>query len=219
MTEQSQQPKSGGGRGAMPMGSTVAIIVAAVAVVLGLLVLKKITDDDNNVTAPPVTTPLSVPQTNGTTVGSGTGGVTGGTSSSSGAVTPSKTGSKIQVANASRKPGAGRKVSTLLDDAGYSTGTPVTGKTKLTDTVVYYTKGDAKAQAVALSVADTMGADAPSEMPTTLDIDEMTKLEDGVGVLVMLGTDKADKTLSAMTGDSSTADTGTEAGTADGTTP
>lgn len=218
MSEQSQQPRAAGTRGGMPMGSTVAIIVAAVAVVLGLLVLKKLTDDDDAavtpVTLPPSGTVVDTPVTS-PPLGSSPVAQPGGTTpAATGGVTPAKTGSKIQVANSSRIAGASRKLSSILDSNGYDTATPVNGDEKITDTVIYYTKGDAKAEAVALSLADTLKADPPEEMPTDLKIDA-DKLDAGVGVLIMLGTDKADKTLSAIQGGETAS---TEGGSSDGTT-
>lgn len=86
-------------------------------------------------------------------------------------------------------------------------GTPVNGSAKQTATKIQYKAGDPAAQAVAQSIAALMGVTAPIEpMPTPVALADPTALGDAT-VLVLLGDDKAGKTLAQMTGAASTATT------------
>lgn len=174
-------------------GSTVAIVIAAVAVVLGLLILKKLNDDGGSTTSPPVT--------NSSVMDSTTSSVAGGDTTSSVAPAPVdvKTGSKVQVANASKQDRVAGRLSTVLANDGYSMGTAVSATSKYTDTAILYTAGDPAAQAVAETLARAMGGVAVQPLTPPIPI-TTGKLEDGVGVLVMLGSDRAGKTLAEMQG-------------------
>lgn len=178
--------------GGSPAASTIMIIVTVVAVVIGFFILKSIRDDDGGSSGRPPTTNTS-------------GGNTTVSTPTSASVTPPttagevKTGSSVQVANASGVGGAAGKLTTDLKNAGFATGkaTDATGP-KLDTTVVYYVATDPAAQPVAATVARSMGVGAPEAMPSPIPVSG-GKLEDGVGVLVMLGKDKAGKNLTAMT--------------------
>ena len=87
-------------------------------------------------------------------------------------------------------------MSTALTTAGYTMGTPGNStEAQLAESIVYYAVGDVTAQGVAASVATDMGGIAVAEMPAGPPIDT------GLGtatVLVMLGTDTANKTLADL---------------------
>ncbi|HQV59054.1 MAG TPA: LytR C-terminal domain-containing protein [Ilumatobacteraceae bacterium] len=168
-------------------GSTAAIVIAAVAVVLGLLILKKL-NDNSDAKAPTTTVALD----------------SSSTSSSETPTTPVsvappvvKSGSKVQVANASGQSQVAGRLSTMLGSDGYTMGTAVTATTKYDTTVVLYLETDTAAKAVADTLAVTLGNVVVQPLKTPIPINT-GKLDDGVGVLVMLGKDKAGKTLAEM---------------------
>ncbi|RLE15891.1 MAG: hypothetical protein DRJ50_15600, partial [Actinobacteria bacterium] len=76
---------------------------------------------------------------------------------------------------------------------------------QLEDSIVYYEPGIAAAQAVADSVAIVMGGLSVEPVPTPPPV-EGGSLGDA-GVLVMLGTNQADKTLEEMSGVEAAEDT------------
>ena len=173
-------------------GSTVAIVIAAVAVVLGLLILKKLNDDGGNtVSAPQVTTSTPVDNTSSSVAGGET------TTTPAPAPVDVKTGSKVQVANASKQDKVAGRLTTVLAAEGFEMGTAVSASEKYTDSVVLYTAGDTAAQAVAETLARVMGGATVQPLSPPIPI-TTGKLEDGVGVLVMLGSDRAGKTLTEM---------------------
>ena len=190
--EQPSRPKRSGS-GASPMGSTLAIVIAIAAVVVGFLILKNIRSDDGDTTAPsvPVTTsidPLLVPTTvplipveSTTTV-----------------FTPTTAGAKVIVANSSHANGAAGQLSTALQANQFTMGEPTNGSTKEAATKVQYLTGDVAAQAVAQSVAQLMGVASVEPIPTPVLLGDPALLADNT-VVVLLGDDKAGKTLAQMT--------------------
>jgi hypothetical protein len=175
-----------------PVGSTLSIVLAVLAVIAGFLILRAITDDDDG------DDDVGAIPTDGATV---TTAATGVPTETTVAATPTTvgrvtTGATVVVANASGVGGSAGAMSTALQTAGYTMGTPgnSTGE-QLATSIVYYVAGDAAAQAVASSVATDMGSIAVAEMPQPPPIDS------GLGtatVLVMLGTDTAGKTLADL---------------------
>ena len=87
-------------------------------------------------------------------------------------------------------------MTTALEGAGYAMGEPGNNTgTNLDTSVVYLLPGDSAAQAVAQSVATDMGGIVATDMPSPPPIDV------GLGtatVLVMVGTDTANKTLADL---------------------
>jgi hypothetical protein len=177
-----------------PVGSTLSIVLAVVAVVAGFLILRAITDDDDGSgdditlesTSPGATSPDA--SAGGPTTAPGAE-----TTTTLGRVT---TGATVVVANASGVQGSAAAMTTVLEGAGYAMGEAgnTTGA-QLDTSVVYYAAGDVAAQAVAASVATDMGGLAVSEMPSP------PPISTGLGtatVLVMVGTDTANKTLADM---------------------
>jgi len=178
-----------------------AIVLAVIAVVAGFFILRSISGDDkkqfdlqsagtgapagegNN--APESTTPSSVvstaPQSTTTTI-----------------VTD---GATVVVANANGQGGSAATMATALEVAGFTMGdamdaSDATGNLEVT--VIYYDPAQPAAQPVAESVNSVMGGGAtvlplPGGTPPVAD-----GTIDGAGVLVMLGLDKANKTLEEL---------------------
>ena len=187
--------------GGAPVSGALAIVLAVVAVIAGFFILRSISGDDekqfdlqsagtgapagegNN--APESTTPSSVvstaPQSTTTTI-----------------VTD---GATVVVANANGQGGSAATMATALEVAGFTMGdakdaSDATGNLEVT--VIYYDPAQPAAQPVAESVNSVMGGGA-TVLPLpggTPPVDDGTI--DGAGVLVMLGLDKANKTLEEL---------------------
>jgi hypothetical protein len=187
--EQPSRPRRSGS-GASPMGSTLAIVIAIAAVVVGFLILKNIRSDDSPAasTQPPITTPDSLvtntfpvtPLETQPTV-----------------FTPQTSGAKVLVANSSHANGAAGQLSTALQGNQFTMGTPTNGAAKEAVTKIQYLTGDVAAQAVAQSVAALMGVATVEPMPASVALADPATLLDNT-VLVLLGDDKAGKTLAQM---------------------
>ena len=187
--EQPSRPRRSGS-GASPMGSTLAIVIAIAAVVVGFLILKNIRSDDSNsaTTTPPATTPDSAV--------SNTFPITPIETQPT-VFTPQTTGAKVLVANSSRVNGAAGQLTTALQGNQFTMGTPTNGLAKEPVTKIQYLTGDVNAQAVAASVAALMGVATTEPMPTPVQLADPATLLDNT-VLVLLGDDKAGKTLAQM---------------------
>lgn len=176
------------GVGGSPMGSTISIVLAVVAVIVGFLILNNITDDGSSgdVSAPVDsvvdTTPDSVVETSSTTT-----------------TVPALVteGATVVVANASGVPGSAGRMSTELATVGF-TMVEATNSTQsgLTASIVQYDPSIAAAQAVAESVARSMGGLTVEVVPTPPPVEGGSL--NGAGVLVLLGTDQADKTIAQL---------------------
>ncbi len=171
------------GVGGSPMGSTLSIVLAVVAVVVGFLILNNITNDSSSSdgSSPAETT---VANTIESTI----------------AIETSTTvpqlvtqGATVVVANASGVPGSAGRMSDELAGAGFTMAEPTNATSALEQSVVYYDPSNAAAQAVATSVAQVMGGLAVETVPTPPPVEGET-LGDA-GVVVMLGSAQADKTL------------------------
>ena len=165
------------------MGSTLSIVLAVVAVVVGFLILNNITDDSGSSdgsssvdTTVPITVDTTIAAETSTTVPQ--------------LVTQ---GATVVVANASGVPGSAGRMSAELAGAGFTMAEPTNATSALEQSVVYYDPNIAAAQAVATSVAQVMGGLAVETVPTPPPVEGGT-LGDA-GVVVMLGTAQADKTL------------------------
>lgn len=189
--EQPSRPPRRSGSGASPMGSTLAIVIAIAAVVVGFLILKNIRSDDDGAAATtlpttPTTDPLSSPT------------VPLATEPPVTVFTPTTTGAKVVVANASNQDGVARVLTTALQGNQFTTVEPTNGATKEAVTRIQYVDGDPAAEAVARSVAALMGVSTVEIMPTPVSLQDPATLLDAT-VLVLLGDDKAGKTLAQMT--------------------
>lgn len=189
--EQPSRPRRSGSS-ASPMGSTLAIVIAIAAVVVGFLILRSIRDDDDegstSTTLPTTTVDISSATTLATLPAESTTTI----------FTPTTDGALVIVANSSHQNGVAGQLSTALQGQNYEMGTPTNGATKEELTRVQYKDGDAQAQAVAQSLAALMAVTVPIEvMPVPPQLQDPTTLGDAT-VLVLLGDDKAGKTLEEM---------------------
>ena len=196
--EQPSRPPKRSGSGASPMGSTLAIVIAIAAVVVGFLILKNIRSDDGKAATTTVPTLATVdPLTSSTFPPTPTEPqVT--------VFTPQTTGAKVLVVNSSHQNGVAKTLSTALAGNQFVMGDPTNGATKELVTKIQYLDGDVQAQAVAQSVAQLMGVASIEVIPTPVLLADPTLLLDNT-VVVLLGDDKAGKTLAQMTGADTTA--------------
>ncbi len=114
--------------------------------------------------------------------------------------TIANSGSTVVVANASGIAGVAGKLTEELDAAGFTVGTATNAAAQVTGTTVYYATDatDAEAaQADAQAVADALGGVPVLEMPSEIPTETGSTEGD---VLVILGPDVADKTLSELSG-------------------
>lgn len=183
--------------GGSPAASTIMIVVTIVAIVLGFFILKKIRDDGGTSSAlpPTATQPTSV----STTSAPGQVDVTTTT-----VLTEVKTGTKVQVANSSSSQGVAGKLKKDLEANGFATGkaTNATGA-NVAATAVYYDPGNPSGKPVADTVARALGGVTVQALPAAIPI-EGGSLDTGVGVLILLGNDKAGKTIAEMSGTTAT---------------
>ena len=178
-----------------PVGSTLSIVLAVVAVVAGFFILRAITDDDDDggddITAD--STPADDTGVSGSGVAGPTTAPGADTSTTLGRVTD---GATVVVANASGIGGSAAAMTAALEGAGYALGEPGNNTgTNLDTSVVYFVTGDPIAQAVAQSIATDLGGVVATDMPSPPPVDT------GLGtatVLVMVGTDTANKTLADL---------------------
>lgn len=192
-----------------PIGSTLSIVLALVAVVAGFLILRAISDDDGDGGAT-----LTPPGGNTTVAGEATTTVAGSDGTAVAPPTtesgPAQRGARVIIANANDTGGSAGRMSRALETAGWTVVEPVDAvapENQLEESKVYFVASNAPAQAVATSVAEALGGVTVAPMPAEIPVDGGS-----IGratVLVMLGTDAADKTLE---------DLATEAGAA-GTNP
>jgi hypothetical protein len=200
------------GVGGSPVGSTLSIVLAVVAVVAGFLILRNITDDDDGTTADDPAATESTTTTLDVSLVTTT-------------VAPAPTtppivteGATVVVANASGVPGSAGRMSTALGGAGFTMAEATNATSaQLEQSVVYYDPAVAAAQAVAGSVATMMGGLTVEPVPTPPPIEGGAL--NGSGVVVMLGTAQADKTLEELSAPAAaTPETGTAPPVAGGET-
>jgi hypothetical protein len=205
--EQPSRPPKRSGSGASPMGSTLAIVIAVAAVVVGFLILKNIRSDDNSdATTPTIAATTSIDASLTTSVAPLP------TTPQSTVFTPTTTGAKVLVANSSHANGVAKVLTSALQGKGFTMGEPTNGASKEAVTKIQYVEGDAAAQAVAQSVAQMMGVAAIEPLPTPVLLQDPTLLADNT-VVVLLGDDKASKTLDEMTAATTTTVAGATAAT------
>lgn len=192
----SDQPRRSRDTGpSSPMGSTAAIVIAIVAVVAGFLILRQIRDDDE-----PGATTTSVPdviESQTTTPISAAATVTLPAPTAPTTIAPVVDGATVIVANASTVNGAAGILSTALTGKGFTMGAATNASAKQQDTTVLYDSSDPEALAVATYLSSLMGNVVVQEVASPAPIDGGL-LPEGVSVIVMLGSDKANLTLDAM---------------------
>ena len=198
------------GVGGSPMGSTISIVLAVVAVIVGFLILNNITDDGPSADVGVVTPVDSAPVDS--TVDSAIENTT--TTTTEPALVTA--GATVVVANASGVPGSAGRMTTELATLAFEMVTPAINSTQsgLTASVVQYDPSQAAAQAVAESVARSMGGIMVEPVATPPPVEGGSL--NGAGVVVLLGTDQADKTIAQMT--APVAEVAPAPGVSDGTT-
>jgi hypothetical protein len=111
---------------------------------------------------------------------------------------PTTAGAKVLVANSSHQNGVAATLTTALAGNQFTMGEPANGATKEATTKIQYLDGDPNAEAVARSVGALMGVTAIEPIPTPVLLQDPALLADNT-VVVLLGDDKAGKTLAQMT--------------------
>jgi hypothetical protein len=187
--------------GGAPVSGALAIVLAVIAVVAGFFILRSISGDEEK---------QFDLQSAGTGAPANAGDNEAGTTTPSSlpSTTPASTtttivtdGATVVVANANGQGGSAATMANALEVAGFTMGdamdaSDATGN--LETTVIYYDPAQPAAQPVAESVNIVMGGGAtvlplPGGTPPVAD-----GTINGAGVLVMLGLDKANKTLAEL---------------------
>jgi hypothetical protein len=184
--------------------------LAVVAVVAGFLILRSINDDDDGDAGETPSGSLASSDTGAvTTLGSVTTVPVATTTTAPALVLdPAVT---VIVANASNVNGSAAQMTRALEVVGYTMGEPTNKGAsvgQLETSVVYFDAAVPNAENVAGSVARSLGgvdSIAPVAVPAPTESGELG----GAGVLVMLGVDKAGKTLDELTGATTTDTTAT----------
>jgi hypothetical protein len=175
------------GIGGSPVGSTLSIVLAVVAVIVGFLILNNITDGGGSDAggSPESTVPDSVADTIADTTTTTT--------------EPPLVleGATVVVANASGVPQSAGGMTTELTAVGFTMGSATNAtESGLAASVVYYDPAIAASEAVAQSVARVMGGLAVETLPSPIPVEGGSL--NGAGVLVLLGTDEAGRTLAEL---------------------
>ncbi len=195
-SDQPRRARDTAGSAGSPMGSTAAIVVAVVAVVAGFLILRQIRSDDGGTQSVPDATQTTVPLD--TTPSSSiitTPPLPAVTSTTQ--FVPTVDGAIVVVANASTVNGAAGVLTTALQGKNFSTAKAANATVKQEATTILYDPTNSGALAVAQSLAVILGNPVVQEVPSPAPI-EGGVLLDGATVIVMLGSDKANKTLDQM---------------------
>ena len=194
--------------GGAPVSGALAIVLAIVAVVAGFLILRSISDDgDTDLGVGTGSTPTGDDQSDTTSPPGGSAIIPATTA----AVTVPQIivdGASVVVANANGTAGSAAAMRNALEAGPHFTmadAEDASEETGVLDTsVIYFDPAQAKAQAVAQSLANVLGGGVTvtplAGTPPVGDGDIS-----GAGVLLMLGTDKANKTLEELNPGSSTA--------------
>jgi hypothetical protein len=186
--------------GGAPVSGALAIVLAVVAVVVGFLILRSISGDDDQ--------QLGIPSGSSDTTGddqSSTTAPNGSTATTLPTVTtePPLTvdGATVVVANANDIGGSAQRMATALETGPHFTlGEPIDAAdpVPIDVSVVYFDSTQLAAEAVAQSVARALGGGVNViPMPATGPPVQGGDIGDA-GVLLMLGLDKADKTLAEL---------------------
>jgi hypothetical protein len=194
--------------GGAPVSGALAIVLAIVAVVAGFLIFRSISDDgDDDLGVGTDGTAETGDDTTGTTVPQGGSTVPQITVAPTAPAIVTE-GATVVVANANGTAGSAASMKNALEagphfmmaeaeDASNETGV-------LATSVIYFDPAQATAQAVAQSLANVLGGGVSVlPLPGTPPVADGSI--DGAGVLLMLGTDKANKTLEQLNPGSTTA--------------
>ena len=192
-----RRPPAKSSGGGAPMGSTISIVIAVVAVVVGFIILRNINDTgDAGPSTPDITTPGTVDSLDTTTLPSVTTAPSIGTPTT----LPLTTTDLVLVANASGMKGAAANATTELQQVGFTTATPTDafGAEKVIPTTkVYYVAGaEATAQSVAQVFSTATSVITTALVPAPVPVKGASMGE--AKVLLMVGTDLANKPLPAI---------------------
>lgn len=189
------------GDGGAPVSGALAMVLAAVALVAGFFILRSISDGGDRA----LDLPGTGTETDGSTdPGDGDGEATTTTVAAATTTTTEAplvtTGASVIVANANGVGGSAGGMSRTLEAAGFTMVDPANASSTvpvLETSVIYFDPNIAGAQAVADSVNRVLGGDLQvSALQGTPPTDDGSM--NGAGVLLMLGTDKANKTLDEL---------------------
>jgi hypothetical protein len=177
-----------------------AIVLSVVAVVVGFVVLRSISGSGDDVVGSP-TESVDVAATT-TVAEEPAGAVTTTVAAAPTTTEPALVteGASVIVANANSVNGSAGSMTDQLASAGYNMGAATNASAsigRLDETVVYYDPGIPSAQAVAESVAASLGG-VTSIAPVATPAPTQTGSMDGAGVLVLLGLDKAGRSLAEL---------------------
>ena len=192
-----RRPPAKSSGGGAPMGSTISIVIAVVAVVVGFVILRNINDtgDAGGPSTPDLTSPDTIDSTESTVPSTATTLAPGPPTTA----VPNMT-AKVLVANASGMKGAAAFATTALQQVGFTMGEPTDafGAEKIIATTkVYYVVGsEATAASVAQMFSTPTSTIAVAEVPNPVPV-KGASLGDAT-VLVMVGTDLANKPLPAI---------------------
>lgn len=193
--------------GGAPVSGALAIVLAVIAVVAGFFILRSISGDDKkqfDLQSAGTGAPANDDNNDAETTVPTSIASTAPVSTTTTIVTD---GATVVVANANGVGGSAAQMAQALEIAGFTMGdsldaSDATGN--LETTVIYYDPAQPAAQPVAESVNSVMGGGAtvlplPGGTPPVAD-----GTINGAGVLVMLGLDKANKTLEELNPTSNT---------------
>ncbi|MCU0259788.1 MAG: LytR C-terminal domain-containing protein [Ilumatobacteraceae bacterium] len=203
MTDMPDGPETGpqrrttrAGEGGAPVSGVLTIVLAVIAVVAGFLILRAISDDDGESSSGGDGGTSSVPVDSTAPGGSTPLDTTTTTTTAPPLVT---TGAQVQVANASNVNGAAAGMTRALEAVGFTMGDPTNRSEafgQAETTVIYYNAANPQALAVAESVGRSVGG-VTSISELTVPAPTESGEADG-DVLLMLGIDKAGKTLEEL---------------------
>lgn len=190
--------------GGAPVSGALAIVLAVIAVVAGFLILRSISDGGDRQFD--LQSAGTAPADNGADDGAATSTIPSSTLTPAPVATTAPPlvvdGATVVVANANGIGGSASTMSRALEAGpGFTMGEPTDASSAtgtLDTTVIYYDTAQPAAQAVADSVARALGGGVtvlalPAGTAPTASGDLA-----GAGVLVMLGLDKAEKTLEEL---------------------
>lgn len=198
--------------GGAPMGGALAIVLAVIAVVAGFLILRSLSDDGGPIAGGGPVSP-----------GGDSGSDSQDTTTTSSVAPQESTtttepplvveGARVIVANASRIGGsAGAMTRQLETGPGFDMVEPTNASSTidaLDGSVIYYDETNPQAQAVAQSLSKVLGG-VGTIQPLTGTPPTENGTMGGAHVLLMLGKDKAGKTLAELNPDAVVASPGVE---------
>lgn len=193
--------------GGAPVSGALAIVLAVIAVVAGFLILRSISGEEEQ-------------QLGIGSDGNGAGAVDTGTATDTGTAAPGgstvpltlptttttpqiKTGATVMVVNANFQGGTAGQMSRAIEAAGFDMVVPGDAALDqpLETSLIYYDPQQTAAIDVANTLSDVLGGDVQvTTLPDPANPPVKSGSIGGAGVVLMLGTDKAGKTLDQLAG-------------------